>query len=79
MANGTTQQAQLVRNAIEQRSANQLTEIVQAIEACGALDYTLERARAEVELARERLEFLPDGAHKTALVQLANFAVERTV
>ena len=42
-----------------------------AIEACGALDYTFDRARAEVDLALEKLEFLPEGAHKTALQQLA--------
>ena len=79
MAHGTAEQAALVREAIEQKSADKLDEIVAAIEACGALDYTLDRARREVELANEKLEFLPDGEHKTALQQLASFAIERTV
>ncbi|MBN8430322.1 octaprenyl diphosphate synthase [Microbulbifer salipaludis] len=79
MANGTAEQAALVREAIEQKSADKLAEIVAVIDACGALDYTLQRARAEVDLALEKLEFLPEGAHKTALQQLANFAIERTV
>ncbi|QKX17338.1 octaprenyl diphosphate synthase [Microbulbifer sp. YPW1] len=78
MANGTAEQAALVRQAIGQKSADQLEPIVAAIEACGALDYTLERARAEVDLAMEKLEFLEEGEHKTALKQLASFAIERT-
>ncbi|MCK7598764.1 octaprenyl diphosphate synthase [Microbulbifer sp. CAU 1566] len=77
MANGTTEQATLVREAIEQKSAEKLTEIVAAIEECGALDYTFDRARKEVELALEKLEFLPDGEHKTALQQLAEFSIQR--
>ncbi|MBB5210939.1 octaprenyl diphosphate synthase [Microbulbifer hydrolyticus] len=79
MANGTEEQAALVKEAIEQKSADKLEQIVAAIEACGALDYTFDRARAEVDLALEKLEFLPEGAHKTALQQLASFAIERTV
>ncbi|WP_160154522.1 octaprenyl diphosphate synthase [Microbulbifer sp. ALW1] len=78
MANGTAEQATLVREAIEQKSAEKLTEIVAAIEECGALDYTFDRARKEVELALEKLEFLPDGEHKTALQQLAEFSIQRT-
>ncbi|SHG19488.1 octaprenyl-diphosphate synthase [Microbulbifer donghaiensis] len=79
MANGTETQAELVREAIEQRSAEKLTEIVEAIEACGALEYTMERARAAVDEAKDQLAFLPEGEHKTALQQLASFAVERSV
>lgn len=78
MANGTEEQAALVREAIEQKSADKLPEIVAAIEACGALDYTFDRARKEVELALEKLEFLLDGEHKTALRQLAEFSIQRT-
>ncbi|MFC6634547.1 polyprenyl synthetase family protein [Microbulbifer taiwanensis] len=79
MANGTETQATLVREAIEQRSADKLTEIVEAIETCGALEYTMERARAAVNEAKDQLAFLPAGEQKTALQQLATFAVERTV
>ncbi len=79
MANGTESQATLVREAIEQRSADKLTEIVEAIEACGALEYTMEQARAAVDEAKDQLAFLPEGEQKTALRQLATFAVERTV
>ncbi|MBB3063048.1 polyprenyl synthetase family protein [Microbulbifer rhizosphaerae] len=78
MANGSAAQAALVREAIEQRSRARLAEIVEAIESCGAIDYTLEQARAAVGKAREYLAFLPEGEHKTALQQLASFAVERS-
>lgn len=77
MANGTAKQAALVRNAIIQRSAESLHEIVAAIESCGALDHTLDRAHQEAALASKRLSFLPEGKYKTALRQLADFAVAR--
>ncbi|MFA0810514.1 polyprenyl synthetase family protein [Microbulbifer epialgicus] len=79
MANGSKEQARLVKEAIEQRSAAKLPEIVDAIEACGALDYTMERARAAVTDAKVQLDFLPDCEQKTALQQLASFAIERNV
>ncbi|USD22074.1 octaprenyl diphosphate synthase [Microbulbifer variabilis] len=79
MANGSQNQVALVKEAIEQRSAAKLVEIVEAIEACGALDYTMERARAAVEDAKAQLDFLPESDQKTALQQLASFAVERNV
>ncbi|MDP5208447.1 polyprenyl synthetase family protein [Microbulbifer sp. 2205BS26-8] len=79
MAKGTRAQAQLVREAIERHSAEQLSGIVEAIEACGALDYTMEHAHVAVDNAKAQLAFLPDCAQKTALQQLASFAVEREV
>ncbi|GAA5525078.1 octaprenyl diphosphate synthase [Microbulbifer aestuariivivens] len=79
MARGTAEQAALVREAIVQRSAERLTDIVSAINACGALDYTMEQARAAVDHAKNHLQFLPESEQKTALQQLADFAIERTV
>ncbi|WP_444936711.1 octaprenyl diphosphate synthase [Microbulbifer sp. JMSA004] len=79
MANGSKDQALLVKTAIEQRSAEKLSEIVEAIEACGALDYTMDRARAAVEDAKKQLAFMPKSEQKTALQQLASFAIERNV
>ncbi|WP_445355111.1 octaprenyl diphosphate synthase [Microbulbifer sp. EKSA008] len=79
MANGSKDQALLVKTAIEQRSAEKLSEIVEAIEACGALDYTMDRARAAVEDAKKQLTFMPESEQKTALQQLASFAIERNV
>lgn len=79
MANGNKEQALLVKEAIEQRSAAKLPEIAEAIETCGALDYTMERARAAVNDAKEQLTFLPDCEQKKALQQLASFAIERNV
>lgn len=77
MTHGSARQAALVRGAIEQRSARDLGEIVVAIEACGALDHTLEQARTEAALAADQLNFLPAGKYKTALRELADFAVTR--
>jgi octaprenyl-diphosphate synthase len=74
---GTPDQAACVRRAIENGSADEFEAIMQAIRATGALDYTMECARREAELAIAELNCLPDGVYKKALLELPAFAVNR--
>lgn len=78
LRNGSSAEQAIIRNAIEQRSARQLPEILKAIESCGAIAYTAARARDEVEQAVAALGVLPDTPCKATLEQLAWFAIERT-
>ncbi|WP_285765215.1 polyprenyl synthetase family protein [Biformimicrobium ophioploci] len=78
MRHGTEAQAALVRSAIENSGTDKLGAILEAIEACGAIDYTLQMARTQAEMACEKLEWLPAGVYKTALEQLAEYSVART-
>ena len=75
---GTSTQAGVIREAIEQGSRDKMAEIVEIINAIGAIDYTAAAAKKEVEQAKGALTALPESDYKTALLALADFAVERT-
>lgn len=69
--------ADTIRDAIENGGLDKLDTILAAINATGALDYTMERARKETELAVETLACLPDSDYKKALEALAWLAIDR--
>ncbi len=75
---GSETQAQLVRNAIENGGKENITEISKAITDCGAIDYTHNAAKREVELAIHSLANMPESIHKEALIVLAKYAIERS-
>jgi len=68
---------ELIRNAISNGDASQLSQVVAIVEATGAMEYTLEAARAAVARALEALTALPDGRYRTALADVAEFATGR--
>jgi octaprenyl-diphosphate synthase len=78
MAVGTEQQQALIRQAIEKGGRQHLDAILAAIEATGAIDYTLQFARQEAQRAKDSLQLFPDTAHTGALRGLADIAVNRT-
>ncbi|HET7370671.1 MAG TPA: octaprenyl diphosphate synthase [Gammaproteobacteria bacterium] len=78
MRHGSTAQARLVREAIEDGRADKLAEITTAIHETGALDYTRSRAQAESDAALEALSRFPASTYRDALENLARFAVDRS-
>ncbi len=78
MREGSAEQAELVRRAIQKGGIEDLERIRQAVEACGALDYTARLARDYAERATACLETLPASPYRDALVELSQFAVART-
>ncbi|MDA8328372.1 MAG: octaprenyl diphosphate synthase [Betaproteobacteria bacterium] len=78
LSQGDAHQVALAREVIEQGGLQQLDEILAVIRSCGALDYTRACARTEADLALAALVNLPDTPFKQQLVNLANFAVNRT-
>lgn len=77
LAHGSEQARKLVHKAITEKTATDLTAIASEIAGNGALDYTRAAAEHEVTQALNQLAALPDSLYKTALAELANFAVER--
>ncbi|MEW6132865.1 MAG: octaprenyl diphosphate synthase [Pseudomonadota bacterium] len=78
MKNGTPEQAAAIREAIEFAGLSRLETVLEAIRETGALQYTTEQARREIAIAKAALDALPDTQHKSALIQLADFAVDRS-
>ena len=68
---------QLVREAITHKDSSQLTAIIEAINACGALEHTRNCANEAADQALSALNKLPETPYRQALERLALMAVER--
>ena len=78
MRNGTPEQALLIRGAIEQGNGRHLLEpVLEAMAACGSLEWTRQRAEEEADKAIVALSPLPDTQYREALIALAHIAVQR--
>ncbi|NTS75826.1 octaprenyl diphosphate synthase [Catenovulum sp. SM1970] len=78
IANGTEEQAQLIRGVIENGAGLDMLEpVLEVIRSTGSLDYTREKAELHAKLAVDSLAILPDSDAKTALESLAWIAVKR--
>ncbi|MEH6466122.1 MAG: polyprenyl synthetase family protein, partial [Porticoccus sp.] len=77
MQNGTPDQAALIRSAIEEGGIDQMDAILDAINATGALDYTMSCAKQHADEAQLCLHDLPDTPERQAMLELADFAIQR--
>ncbi len=78
LKHGSADQQKQLRNAIEHGDRESLPQVLAAIESTGAIAYTAALAKKESEQAIAALTALPESPYKTALTQLARFAVERS-
>ena len=77
MENGGAEQRTMIREAIEQGSADNFDAIHQAIVETGALQYTLDQAQAQASQAKQAIHAMADNEYRQALMFLADYAVER--
>ena len=77
MKHGTPEESDIIRRAIKESDASHFPEILGIVQRTGALDHAHRRAQAEAELARQAVHPLPDSQYKSALLELASFAVAR--
>ena len=78
MWHGSTEQARVVKEAIEQGGRERIDEISSAIDSTGAITYTFKLATAEAEKALAALTVMPPSPYLDALKALAAFAVNRS-
>ncbi len=77
MQHGTAAQAALVRAAIEEGDVGRFADVLEIIHETGALDFTREQAKREVELACAEIADWPGSKYKQCLIELAHFAATR--
>ncbi len=77
MQEGTPEQRELIRHAIEHSDRGNLNSVLQAVESTGALAYTAHRAEQAVAKAKASLAELPDTLERQALLDLADLSVSR--
>ncbi|USE37297.1 octaprenyl diphosphate synthase [Endozoicomonas sp. SCSIO W0465] len=78
LKHGTNAQKALVRDAIEQGGRENIEAVVEAVRSCGALQYTAAKAREYSANAKRCLRLLPEGKYRSAMADLADFAVVRS-
>jgi len=77
MQNSNEEDANLIRSCIENGGLEHMQAVQEIIKQTQAIDYTLNKAQAEVELAKQNLSDMPDNSFSKALYDLAELAVER--
>ena len=77
MQNGDAKTVAMVRAAIEEGSTPHFAEILAAVQHSGALDYTRQVARQEVQAAQTWLHTLPNTVWQAALLQLCDYSLAR--
>lgn len=79
MQNGTPEQADMIREAIEKSNGmERLDEILAVMKQTGSLEYTTQKAQQEADKAIAELAVIADSDYKQALITLAHMAVNRT-
>ncbi len=78
MQNGTAEQADCVRKAIENGGREDFPAVLAAIRATNALEHTKKKAEAEARRAAEAIQCLPASTYKDSLLELSSFAVARS-
>ena len=78
LQHGTDEQKALIRNAIEQGGRDNIEAVIEAVQGCGALEYTETKAREYAAKAVDCLKLLPASEYRDAMADLANFAVVRS-
>lgn len=78
MHNGSSEDAAIVRAAIESGGRDDLPRVLSAIARGNSLAYTREQARSEARAASSALSPLADSQYKESLLELAVFAADRT-
>ncbi|MEH6912309.1 MAG: polyprenyl synthetase family protein [Oceanicoccus sp.] len=77
MKNGSQQQAQLICNAIENKTNQDIEEVISIVKQSGALAYTKEAAMKCSKQAISCINNAKDTAYKSGLIRLATLAADR--
>jgi octaprenyl-diphosphate synthase len=77
MQRGTELERTTIQQAIENGEVDKLDEVVRIVKRTGALDVAREAARGEAQRAIAAAQRLPEGPHRTCLVQLASQLLDR--
>ena len=74
---GSSEQAAIIRRAIEKGGEDGFQPVLEVIQQTGALDYARQRAQDESDIASATIASLPNSEYKECLLQLTVFAVTR--
>jgi octaprenyl-diphosphate synthase len=74
---GTKAEVKLIRKAIRKGSTKDIDSILAIIESTGAIEYTANAAKQQIQKATNSLIHIPESPYRQALHDLAEFVVAR--
>lgn len=74
---GSSTEAALAREAIEQNGTKRFDEVFTAITQSGALDHTLQCAKDEAQAAADAIAAFPDSIYRQSLLELCAYSTAR--
>jgi octaprenyl-diphosphate synthase len=77
--NSDAEQARMICQAIETKSAESFNPILALVKAKGGLEYSIGMAQHQAELAKVALAKLPGSIYKDVMLELADFSVARNI
>lgn len=77
LKHGSTKHQETIRRAIKEGTLKELEVVQEAIMSTGAIDFTLERAKSEINAAKECLTHLPPTPYTEALSFIADYSIGR--
>ncbi|HEY5602411.1 MAG TPA: octaprenyl diphosphate synthase [Gammaproteobacteria bacterium] len=78
MTTGTPPQRAIIRKAITEGGREHITQVINALAATDAIEYTVKIARDEADKALAMLTKIPGSRYRDALSALAEFSISRT-
>jgi octaprenyl-diphosphate synthase len=78
IANGSPEQATLIKDAIRSGGLEHLEQIVETVRASGGLQYTVDKAAEQTRIALAAIDHVPASPYKDALFRLAEESLKRT-
>lgn len=78
LENGNEREKDIIKRAIETEGIALLNEVTQIIQSSGAIAHTVKIAQQQAKLAQDAISNLADSPYKTALLALADLAVNRS-
>jgi octaprenyl-diphosphate synthase len=77
MANGSSNQADVISSSIKSGGLEHIDEIINIIKTTGAIEYTQQKAQQQADLAKQALQDFPHSQYKQAMIGLADFCIQR--
>ncbi|MEX2130822.1 MAG: polyprenyl synthetase family protein [Pseudohongiellaceae bacterium] len=77
MHNASDTDARLIRNSLKTNGIDSLEKIIAIVNKSGAIDYTRQLAKTEIDAARICLDPLEDSPFKNALLSMAEMSINR--
>ncbi len=78
MSHGTSEQAAVVRHAIDTAGLESLDQVLAIVQESGAIGHTTQKAREHADIAIQAISTLPATPYREAMIDLARLSVSRT-